>query len=101
MNTRKTIDYSAMYPKLDELMRQSLPQIELYCEIGRLVCSRAEKGAAIIVSEYQSAAARDCPSRYRWNFYPNRAAPSETDQALQVGSPYLGDLLVGRRPLSG
>lgn len=50
---------------------------------------------------YQSAATRDRPSRYRWNFYPNRAAPSKTNQALQVGSPYLGDLLVGQRLSSG
>ena len=52
MNIRKKIDYSAMYTKLDELMGKSLPQMELYREIGRLVCSRAEKGAAVMASEY-------------------------------------------------
>ena len=52
MNIRKTIDYNAMYTKLDELMEKSLPQMELYREIGRLVCSRPEKGAAIMASEY-------------------------------------------------
>ena len=52
MNIRKTIDYSSMYTELDELMGQSLPQMELYREIGRLVCTRPEKGAAIMTSEY-------------------------------------------------
>ena len=52
MNIRKTIDYSAMYTELDELMGKSLPQMELYREIGRLVCTRPEKGAAIMTSEY-------------------------------------------------
>ena len=50
---------------------------------------------------YQPTAARDRPYRCRWNFYPNRAAPSKTNQVLQVGSPHLGDLLVGRGLLSG
>ena len=52
MNIRKAIDYSAMYTELDALMGQSLSQMELYCEIGRLICSRPEKGAAIMTSEY-------------------------------------------------
>ena len=52
MNIRKAIDYSAMYTELDQLMEKSLSQMELYCKIGRLVCSRAEKGATIIMSEY-------------------------------------------------
>ena len=52
MNIRKTIDYSAMYTELDALMGQSLSQMELYREIGRLICSRPEKGAAIMTSEY-------------------------------------------------
>ena len=52
MNSRRTIDYGDMYTELDELMEQSLPQMELYREIGRLVCSRPEKGAAIMASEY-------------------------------------------------
>lgn len=52
MNIRKTIDYSAMYTELDALIGQSLPQMELYREIGRLICSRPEKGAAIMTSEY-------------------------------------------------
>lgn len=52
MNVRKNIDYSEMYEVLNNLMAQQLPQMELYCEIGKAVCRRKEKGAAVIASEY-------------------------------------------------
>ena len=52
MNIRKNIDYSEMYKKLDMLMGKELPQMELYCEIGKAVCQRTEKGAAVMASEY-------------------------------------------------
>lgn len=52
MNIRKNIDYSEMYEQLDNLMLQQLPQMELYCEIGKVVCRRTEKGAAVMASEY-------------------------------------------------
>lgn len=52
MNIRKNIDYSEMYETLDMLMAQQLPQMELYCEIGKAVCRRTEKGAAVMASEY-------------------------------------------------
>lgn len=52
MNVRRNIDYSEMYEALDELMAQQLPQMELYCGIGKVVCRRTEKGAAVMASEY-------------------------------------------------
>lgn len=52
MNIRKPVDYSTMYETLDQLMVTDLPQVELYFEIGRAVCARAEKGAAVAASEY-------------------------------------------------
>ena len=52
MNIRKNIDYSEMYETLNMLMAQQLPQMELYCEIGKAVCRRTEKGAAVMASEY-------------------------------------------------
>ena len=52
MNVRKNIDYSEMYDTLDKLMAQQLPQMELYCGIGKAVCRRTEKGAAVMASEY-------------------------------------------------
>ena len=52
MNIRKPTDYVTMFTTLDKLMAAQLPQMELYCEIGRLVSGRAERGAAVAVSEY-------------------------------------------------
>ena len=52
MNIRKNIDYTEMYEALDELMSQQLSQMELYWEIGKAVCQRTEKGAAVMASEY-------------------------------------------------
>ena len=55
MNIRKPTDYTAMFTTLDTLMAAQRPQMELYCEIGRLVSGRAEKGAAVAASEYLQA----------------------------------------------
>lgn len=52
MNVRKNIDYSQMYKAIDEVMVQQLPQMQLYTAIGKIACSRSEKGAAVIASEY-------------------------------------------------
>ena len=60
MNTRKPTDYSAMYGMLDQLMGAELPQMELYFEIGRTVCARPEKGAAVIAAEYLQANCPEC-----------------------------------------
>ena len=56
MNIRKPTDYTAMFTTLDKLMAAQLPQMELYCEIGRVVSGRGEKGAAVAASEYLQAA---------------------------------------------
>ena len=55
MNIRKPTDYSAMYAVLDQLMETALPQVELYFEMGRVICARSEKGAAVAASEYLQA----------------------------------------------
>ena len=47
--------YSTMYGMLDQLMGAELPQMELYFEIGRAVCTRPEKGAAVMAAEYLQA----------------------------------------------
>lgn len=52
MNIRKNIDYSELYAALDAVMAKELLQMELYCEIGKAVCRRTEKVAAVIASEY-------------------------------------------------
>ena len=46
MNIRKPADYSGLFTALDAVMAAELSQMELYFEIGRLVCGRPEKGAA-------------------------------------------------------
>ena len=56
MNIRRPIDYSILFSEIDKLMAGQLPQMKLYCEIGRLVSDRAEKGAAVAASEYLQAA---------------------------------------------
>ena len=43
MNVRKPTDYSAMYGILDQLMGAEFPQMELYFEIGKIVCAHPEK----------------------------------------------------------
>ena len=59
MNIRKSIDYGTMFAMLDAVVAAQLPQMALYCEIGRLVNDRAEKGAAVVASEYLQAT---CPA---------------------------------------
>lgn len=52
MNVRKSIDYSEMYAAIDKAMARDIPQMELYCEIGKAVCAKSEKGAAVAAAEY-------------------------------------------------
>ena len=56
MNIRKPADYTTMFAALDAAVAAQLPQMELYCEIGRVVSGRSEKGAAVAASEYLQAA---------------------------------------------
>ena len=52
MNIRKAVDYSTMFAELESVMEANLPQMELYCEIGKIVCARSEKGAAVAAAEF-------------------------------------------------
>lgn len=52
MNIRKTVDCSALYAVLDTLMGTELTEMALYYEIGKVVCARTEKGAAVMAAEY-------------------------------------------------
>ena len=52
MNIRKNIDYSAMFTAMDTAMATAMSQMELYCQLGALVCDRPEKGAAVAAAEY-------------------------------------------------
>ena len=44
--------YSDMFEALKEAVNAEMSQMELYCEIGRLVSQRPEKGAAVAASKY-------------------------------------------------
>ena len=46
MNIRKAVDYSTMFATLESVMKADLPQMELYCEIGKAVCAHSEKGCS-------------------------------------------------------
>ena len=46
MNVKKSVDYSLMFAELDTMMKKDLPQMELYCKIGRLANSRPKNGSA-------------------------------------------------------
>ena len=52
MNIRKAVDYSTMFATLKSVMKADLPQMELYCEIGKAVCAHSEKGAAVAAAEF-------------------------------------------------
>lgn len=52
MNIRKSTDNTDMYEALDSAMEKKLSQVELYYEIGRAVCQRTEKGAAVAAAAY-------------------------------------------------
>ena len=59
MNIRKNIDYSEMHAALDTLLESIHEQTKLFCEIGRVIDERPEKGAAVAAAEYISAAYPD------------------------------------------
>ena len=47
MNIRKNIDYSTMFDAMRVAMSTDMSQSKLYYELGRLICQRTEKGAAV------------------------------------------------------
>ena len=92
MNVRKPVDYSAMFAALDTLMAADLPQTELYCEIGRLVSGRPEKGAAVAAAEYLRIAYPDASGFSPWNLRRMRefyrayeSAPEVLADAMALG----------------
>ena len=55
MNIRKPVDYSMMYATIETLMLSNLEQTKLFCEIGKVIDERPEKGAAVAAAEYINA----------------------------------------------
>ena len=92
MNIRKNIDYTELYEALDGLMTRQLPQMELYCGIGKAVCRRTEKGAAVMASEYLNKKYPDVKGfsprslRRMWDFYRTyEGHPSLLSRAMNLG----------------
>ena len=84
MNVRKPIDYSAMFSALDTLMAADLPQMELYCEIGRLVSDRPEKGTAVAAAEYLCGMCPDVSGFSPRNLRRMRAFYRTYESSLEV-----------------
>ncbi len=84
MNVRKPVDYSAMFSALDTLMAAALPQMELYCEIGRLIGGRPEKGAAVAAAEYLNSTYPDASGFFPRNLRRMRAMPILRPSGLTV-----------------
>lgn len=92
MNVRKPTDYSALFAALNTLMAAELPQMELYREIGRLVCGRPEKGAAVAAAEYLHGTYPDSSGfsprnlRRMRDFYRTYAnSPEVLAEAMSIG----------------
>ena len=92
MNVRKSVDYSAMFTALDVLMTTVLPQMKLYCEIGKVVSGRTEKGAAVAAAEYLCNAYPNTPGfsprnlrRMREFYRTYESDPAAMAEAMTVG----------------
>ena len=92
MNIRKNIDYRELYEELDMLMAKELSQIELYYRIGKAVCRRTEKGAAVMASEYLNKEYPDAKGfsprslRRMRDFYRTyEEQPAMLSLAMQIG----------------
>ncbi len=92
MNVRKATDYSAMFAALDALMAAGLPQMELYCGIGRVVNGRTEKGAAVAAAAYLNDAYPNASGfsprnlrRMREFYRTYESTPELLTQAMSIG----------------
>ena len=94
MNIRKPADYSVLLQTLDALVAANLPQMELCYEIGRLVCGRLEKGAAVAAMEYLQGTYLDTAEfsprnlrRMRDFYRAYENAPEVMAEAMAIGWP--------------
>ena len=92
MNIRKETDYSDLFSCLDRILGKDLPQMQVVFMIGKAVCVRPEKGAAVAAAEYIQANYPDkagfSPRNLRRmrNFYQMYCNdPELMNTAMQVG----------------
>lgn len=92
MNIRKEHDYSALFAGINQAIRADFSQMELYYELGRLICARPEKGAAVAAAAYlaekypdQTGFSARNVRRMRdfYRMYEN--APELLEQAMRLG----------------
>lgn len=92
MNIRKNVDYTELFTALCSAVDTQQSQMELYCEIGRLVSARKEKGAAVAAADYLAGrypeASGFSPRNLRrmrefYRLYEN--IPEILQQAMRIG----------------
>lgn len=92
MNIRKNIDYSTMFDAMRVAMSADMSQTKLYYELGRLICQRTEKGAAVAAAEYLQRNYPDVPGlsprnlrRMRDFYRMYEKNPALLDLAMDIG----------------
>lgn len=92
MNIRKNVDYSPMFDAMQVAMSADMSQMKLYCELGRLICQRTEKGAAVAAAEYLQQNYPDVPGlsprnlrRMRDFYRVYEENPELLDLAMEIG----------------
>ncbi|MBM6695340.1 metallophosphoesterase [Pseudoflavonifractor capillosus] len=92
MNIRKNVDYSPMFDAMRVAMSSDIPQMNLYYELGRLICQRTEKGAAVAAAEYLQRNYPDVPGlsprnlrRMRDFYRVYEENPELLDLAMEIG----------------
>lgn len=92
MNIRKNIDYSTMFDAMRVAMSADMSQTKLYYELGRLICQRTEKGAAVAAAEYLQRNYPDVPGlsprnlrRMRDFYRMYEGNPELMDLAMEIG----------------
>lgn len=92
MNIRKNIDYSSMFGSMRVAMSSDIPQMNLYYELGRLICQRTEKGAAVAAAEYLQRNYPDIPGlsphnlrRMRDFYHVYEGNPELLALAMEIG----------------
>ena len=92
MNISKNVDYSAMFDAMQVAMSADMSQMKLYYELGRFICQRTEKGAAVAAAEYLqqhypgvSGLSPRNLRRMRNFYHMYEGNPELLDLAMQIG----------------
>ena len=92
MNIRKSAGYGKLFQSLCEVMERGLGQMELYCEIGKLVAISDDKGAVAAAADYVSQTYPDAIGfsarnirRMRCFYNAYASSPALMRFAVQIG----------------